>query len=61
MKKKKKVSPFSTGTAPFPPIFLSNSFIAFEAKLVTNPVKLSLAKGMVTFVSAFLLKLVHLI
>ena len=58
----KKVSPFSTLTAPFSAIFLSNSFIAFEAKLLTYPVKLSLSKGMATFVSAFFLpKLAHLI
>ena len=28
-------------------------FITFEAKLLTNPGKLSLAKGIATFVSAF--------
>ena len=40
-----KVNPFHALTASFPLIFLSNLFIAFEAKLLTNPGKLSLAKG----------------
>ena len=40
-----KVNAFRSLTAPFPLIFLSNLFIAFEAKLLTNPDKLSLAKG----------------
>ena len=31
-------------TARFPLIFLSNLFIAFEVKLLTNPSKLSLGK-----------------
>ena len=31
--------------APFPLIFLSNLFIAFEVKLLTNPGELSLGKG----------------
>ena len=31
--------------APFPLIFLSNLFIAFEVKLLTNPGELSLDKG----------------
>ena len=39
-----KVSPFPALIAPFPLIFLSNLFIAFEAKLLTNPGKLSLGK-----------------
>ena len=39
--------------APFPLIFLSNLFIVLEVKLLTNPCKLSLAKGIATFVSAF--------
>ena len=37
---------------PFPLIFLSKIFIAFEANLLTDPGKLSLAKETVTFVSA---------
>ena len=36
-------------------MFDSNLFIAFEAKLFTNPGKLSIAKGIATFVSAFFL------
>ena len=47
------VNPFPACTAPFPLIFLSNLFIAFEAKLLTNPGKLSLAKGIARSVSAF--------
>ena len=38
-------------------MFDSNLFIAFEAKLFTNPGKLSLAKGRAIFVSAFFPKL----
>ena len=52
-----KVNPFPALTAPFPLIFLSNLFIAFEIKLLTNPGKLSLAKGIAMFVSAFFPKL----
>ena len=40
-----KVNLFPALTAPFPLIFLSNLFITLEAKLLTNPVKSSLAKG----------------
>ena len=40
-----KVKPSVDLTAPFPLIFLSYLFVAFEAKLFTNPGKLSLAKG----------------
>ena len=40
-----KVNLFPTLRAPFPLIFLSNLFIAFEVTLLTNPGKLSLAKG----------------
>ena len=47
-----KVSPLLTLTAPFPLIFLSNLFIAFEVKLLTNLCKLSLAKVIATLVSA---------
>ena len=43
--------------ALLPLIFLSNLFIAFEAKFLTNSGKLSLAKRIVIFVSAFLHKL----
>ena len=53
-----KVNPFPALTATFPFIFLSNLFIAFEFKLLTNPGKLSLAKVLVLlFVSAFFPKL----
>ena len=51
-----KVNPFSVLTAPFPFMFLSTLFIAFEAKLLTNTDKLSLAKEIVRSVSAFLAK-----
>ena len=43
---------------PFPAlIFLSNLFIAFDVKLLTNPSKLSLAKGIAIFASHFFPKL----
>ena len=48
-----KLNPFPALTAPFPLIFLSNLFIATEVKLLTNPGKLSLAKEIAIFVSAF--------
>ena len=52
-----KVNLFRVLTAPFPLIFRSNLLIAFEVKLPTNPGKLSLAKEIAIFVSAFLPKL----
>ena len=52
-----KVNPFAALAAPFPFIFLSSLFIASEVKLLTNPRKLSLAKGIAMFVKAFILKL----
>ena len=52
-----KVNPFPTGTAFFPLIFLSNLFIALEVKLLTNPGKSSLVKGIAIFVSDFFPKL----
>ena len=52
-----KINRFPTLTATFPLIFLSNLFIAFEVKLLTNPGKLSLAKGIAILVSAFFPKL----
>ena len=52
-----KVNLFLALTAPFSLIFLSNLFIGFEVKLLTNPVKLSLAKGIAMFVSHFFPKL----
>ena len=42
-----KVNPISALTAPFPLTFLLSLFIALH----TNPGKLSLAKGIATFVS----------
>ena len=47
-----KSNPFSAMTVPFSLNFLSNLFIAFEVKLLTNPGKLSLAKEIAIFVSA---------
>ena len=52
-----KENPLPALTAPFPLIFLSNLFIALEVKLLTNWGKLSHAKGVAIFVSAFLPKL----
>ena len=52
-----KVSSFPALTAPFRLIFLWDLFIAFEVKLLTNPGKLSLAKGMTIFLSASFPKL----
>ena len=49
----KKVNPFPALTAPFPLIFLSNLFIAFEVNLRTNPGKLSLAEKIAIFASVF--------
>ena len=54
-----KVNPLPAPTAPFPLIFLSNLFIAFEVILLTNPAKLSLPKGIATFVRAFFPKLAN--
>ena len=54
-----RVNPFPTLTAPFPLIFLSNLFISFEVKLLTYPDKLSLAKGIAIFVSAFFPKVLN--
>ena len=45
-----KVNAFPALTATFSLIFLSNLFIAFEFKLLTNPGKLSLTKGIAIFV-----------
>ena len=53
----KKINPFPALTAPFPLIFLLNLFNAFEVKLLTNPGKLPLAKGIVIFVRALFPKL----
>ena len=51
-----KGNSFPALTAPFP-LFFSNLFIVSEDKLLTNPGKLSLAKGIAIFVSAFFPKL----
>ena len=50
-----KVNLFLALTAPFQLIFLSNLFIVFETKLLANPGKFFLAKGIARFVLAFLL------
>ena len=50
-----KVNPFPTLTTPSQLVFLSNLFIAFEVKLLTNPSKLFIAKEIATFVSTFYL------
>ena len=47
-----KVNPFPALTAPFVFILLSD-FMALEVKLCINTGKLSLSKGIGTFVSAF--------
>ena len=49
--------PSCFSTAPFSLTFLSNLIIAFEVKLLANPGKLSLAKGIAILVSAFFPKL----
>ena len=48
-----KVNLFPPLTGAFPLIFLSNLFIALEAKLLTNPGKLSLSKEIVSFVLCY--------
>ena len=52
-----KVNPFLARTAPFPPMYFSNLFIAFNIILLTNSGKLSPAKAIATSVSGFLPKL----
>ena len=51
------VNTFPALTDTFPLIFLSNLFIAFEVKLVTNPGQLSLDNGIAMVVNAFFPKL----
>ena len=46
---KNKRNPFPVPATPFPLAFLSNLFIAFEPKLLTNPGKLSLVRRITTF------------
>ena len=48
-----KVNPFNALITAFPIIFLSSLFISFKVKLLTNPGKLSLAKGIAMFLGAF--------
>ena len=47
--KMNKVNPFPAMIVHFPFIYLLTLFFAFEAKLLTNPGKLSLAKGIAIF------------
>ena len=55
------VNHFAVLTAPFSFIFLSNLYIALEVKLLTNPGKLSLAKGIGIYVSYFLRELEYML
>ena len=52
-----KENVFPALAASFPLIFLLNLFIAFEVKFLTNPDKLSLAKGILIFLSFLFPKL----
>ena len=54
-----KGNPVLALIAPFPLIFHLNLLIAFEAKLLTNPGKVSPAKGIETSFSAALLTLAN--
>ena len=54
-----KVNNLSYLTTLFPLIYLSDLFIACEAKLHTNSGKLSIAKGIAKFASAFFLELIN--
>ena len=54
---KNKENLFPGLTTPFSLSIFSSFFIAFEVKLLTNPGKLSLAKGISILVSAFYPKL----
>ena len=56
-----KVNHFHPLTAPFPLIFVSNYFIAFEGNLLASPVKLSLAKGIAKSFITFLPKLPNIL
>ena len=51
--KTNKVNPLLALTDSFPLVFLSDVFNAFEVKLLTNPGKFDLDKGIAIFVSAF--------
>ena len=52
------VNPFLALTTPFPLVFFI-LFIVFEVKFLTNLEQLSLAKGIVTFVSVFFQNLLN--
>ena len=52
-----EANPFPAVTAPFPLIFWSYLFIALGVELLTNPGKLSPAKGIAIFVSDLFPKL----
>ena len=54
-----KVNPFFDLIPPFHLFFFSNLFTAFKVKLLTNPDKMSLARGIPTFANAFLPKLAN--
>ena len=54
-----KLNPVPALTALSPLISHSNFFIVFEIKLLTNPGKLFLEKGIAKFVSAFFPKLTY--
>ena len=54
-----KVNPFPALRGPFPLIFLLILFVPFESKLLNNPGKLSLTKGIAIFVSVFFPKLAN--
>ena len=54
-----KVNTFHALTVLLPLVFLSNFFIAFKTKLLTNLSKLSLAEEIAIVVSAFLPKLAN--
>ena len=58
--KTNKVNPFPALTAPFPLVFLSDVFTAFKVKLLTNPGKFALDKGIAIFVSVFFFSLNYL-
>ena len=50
-----RINLFPAQTAPFPLLFFSSFFIAFKAELFNNPSKISVAKGIQTFVSLLVL------
>ena len=50
-----KINKLNLFPASFSLVFIWNLFVAFEVKLLTNPGKLFVAKGIATFVNAFFL------